>query len=153
MWSQKQHIFILHAGQGCGQPPLQALANQRSYLKLQRWLASLPWAAPLSTASTACTRHLLLQLHSASITSLCHESTSPVAMQTGPSQCLNCQPDADPWAFSDPHTTGSLQFYITGCIVNLPFTVPTTAGRTLNHEHPAAHTLRAHFNSTSPVVS
>jgi hypothetical protein len=27
---QKQHVFILHAGQGHGQLPLQVLANQRS---------------------------------------------------------------------------------------------------------------------------
>jgi hypothetical protein len=45
--SQTQHIFILHAGQWHGKPPLQALANQRTYLNLQRLLASRPGPAPL----------------------------------------------------------------------------------------------------------
>jgi hypothetical protein len=42
MRSQIQHIFTLHARQGRGQPPVQALANRRSYLNLQRLLASRP---------------------------------------------------------------------------------------------------------------
>jgi hypothetical protein len=45
--SQIQRIFILHARQGRGQRPLQALTNHRSYLNLQSLLASRPGPAPL----------------------------------------------------------------------------------------------------------
>jgi hypothetical protein len=64
MRSQIQCIFILHAGQKCGQRPLQALANQRSYLNLQRLLASRPLSWPEYKYSPVSTHQTQSHLHS-----------------------------------------------------------------------------------------
>jgi hypothetical protein len=95
-------------------------------------------AAPPDTASAAHTHQLLLLLQSTSITSQQHESTLPAGL-TAIASLLRRQPSlapADSRASSvlqerpagHPNSMGSLQFYITGCHANRPFSGPSIAG-------------------------